>query len=524
MKLPRLIRAIFITTVISVLAYATLLVFNPAKPLRPNIIITPYLSGDISGQNRVFPFFLSKTLHRAFPEYIHIVDQENVNEVINVNHLYQIDSLLDFSNKLDVHFVVTLSINQQQQIEIKLFDIRKGRHDLMDEWLLDSKTPIAELVTESSNNIIKDLYPKLKIEKTDLVQSVINILPDNDERLKNYIELKKLVTGNLFDKAQKLSEQLIKKDTGFAYYYYYLGKAHFELGKVTYQDTLAKKNHFILAQNNLLDAIRRNPNNEDFLNELADVYLDEAKYDDASDVVKAAYEIDPYHYRVYLNFGRLHKSRWYNFQFLNNEKFLAQTNLIRRAIDLNPFSYEAYYFMGFFLEDDTDKNDALRQRAYKNFELSAKINPAYVPAIEYMWKTSLYQLDFTHSYQLFNQLKKIAPNNAYTYFLMGMHHYKYGLSYKDNLPLTNQHLDSSLYYFNINIKMDNNPNAHLYLGAIYDFRKDTVNAVKEFVYRVRHRESITDRYAITAYRRLKELDFDAWRKLNKEIPPMIIQE
>lgn len=524
MTLPRLVRTLFITTVVSVLSYATILIFNPAKPLIPNVVITPFLSGSADGQNRAFPFFLSKTMHRAFAGYIHVVDHETVNEVINVNQLNDMDSLLDLSHKLNVHFVVTLSLNEQNQISVKLFDLRYGDKDLTEEWLLDSLKPIEELLTDASNDIIKELYPKLKIEKQDLIQSVVSILPDNEERLKNYIELKKLVTSDKFEEAKKLSESLIKKDTGFAYYYYYLGKSHFELGKTTFQDTLAKKNHFILAQNNLLDAVRRNSANEDFLHELADVYLDEGKFDDASDVIKASYEMDPYHYRVYLNFGRLHKVRWHNFQFMNNEKFLSQTNLIRRAIDLNPFCYEAYYFMGIFLEDDTDKNDAQRQRALNNFEFAAKINPNYIPALEYMWKTSLYQLNFTRSADLFARLRKLAPNNAYAYFLQGMHHYKYGLSYRDNLPLTNMHLDSSMYYFNINIKMNDNPNAHLYLGAIYDFKKDTVNAVKEYLYRVRKRESMTDRYAITAYRRLRELDFDAWRQINREMPPLVTQE
>lgn len=524
MSFPRLVRSLFIATVISVISYATLLVFNPAKPLIPNIVITPYMSGSVEGQDRVFPFFLSKTLHRAFAGYIHIVDHETVNEVMNVNHLYNVDSLLDLSHQLNVHFVVTLSINDQKQIAAKLYDLRYGSKSVSEEWAYDPSMPMDELLADASNNIIKELYPKLKIEKNDIIQSVVSILPDNEERLKNYIELKRMVTSDQFAEAKKLSESLIKKDTGFSYYYYYLGKSHFELGKTTFQDSIAKKNHFILAQNYLLDAVRRNTTNEDFLHELADVYLDEGKFDDASDVIKASYEIDPYHYRAYLNFGRLHKVRWHQFPFLNNEKFLSQTNLIRRAIDLNPFCYEAYYFMGLFLEDDTDKNDAQRQRALNNFEFALKINPNYIPAIEYTWKTSLYQLDFTRSAKLFERLKKLAPNNAYAYFLQGMHHYKYGLSYKDNLPLTNAHLDSSMYYFNVNIKMNDNPNAHLYLGAIYDFKKDTVNAVKEYMYRVRHRESMTDRYAITAYRRLRELDFESWRQMNREMPPLITQE
>lgn len=525
MSLPRFIRAIFITTFIGIFIYSLLLVAKPPVPLIPNVMITPVMSGNVDGKNKVFPFFLSKILHRSYPEQLHIVDFESVNEFINTHESNNIDTLLDIAKDLNIHFAAVVTADDSKQLTITLYDLRHGSVSEANQWKFDATKDIQDLLVESGNRILSELYSDFKIQKNTLTNAIVDLLPDNEERLDNYNKLQKLFTGRKYQDAIKLGESLIKKDTGFAYYYYYVGRAHFENGKDIFLDTLKRKNEFIQASNYILDAVRRNQTNEDFLNELAEVYMDQGQFDDAADAVKAAYQIDPYHYKSYLNFGRLHKSRWYSFEFLNNEKFLAQTNLIRRAIDLNPFCYEAYYFMGKFLEDANESlKDIGRGRALENFEQSIKINPTYIPAIEHTWKTYLFQLNFTRSKELYERLVSLTPTNPYTYFLQGMHFYKYGLSYKDRPDLTNSSLDSSMKYFKKNIEMNDNPNAHLYLGAIYDFKKDTANAVKEFIYRIRNRESETDKYAITAYRRLHDLDFKAWRKLNREIPPLVSQD
>ena len=525
MTLPRYVRSLGITTILGVLVYATLLAIRPALPLIPNVMITPVMNGEISGKNKIMPFFLSKILHRSYPSQIHIVDFETVNEFINTNKLQNTDSLLERASNVNIHFAAVVEAGENNKFSISFYDLRNGNVDLVNTWEYDGNRDVQDILVESGNNILSELYPEFSIEKSTLTQAITELFPDNESRLAGYVSLQKLFTGRNFKETIKLAESLIKSDTGFAHYYYYLGRAHFENAKTIYSDTLAQKNELILASNNLLDAVRRNQTNEDFLNELAEVYLDQGKFDEATDVVKAAYEIDPNHYKAYLNFGRLHKSRWYDFEFLNREKFLAQTNLVRRAIDLNPLCYQAYFIMGKFLESETESlSDVGRGRALDNFEKSLEINPNYIPAIEHTWKTYLFQLNFKRSKELYSKLVELTPQNPYTYFLQGMNFFKYGMSYKDNLKATNENLDSALKYFNINIAMNDNPNAHLYLGAIYDFRKDTVNAVKEFVYRIRNRESETDKYAITAYRRLHDLDYKTWRQINKEIPPLVSQD
>lgn len=511
MSRSRYIRNVILTTIASLFLYSVLLLVFPAKPMIPNVIIAPVFSEKATPVQEAYPYFLNEILSKSYPGKYHAIDNESVDRYINSHGWKTQDSVLEHVRYHNIHFVVFPTIRPDGGWDFNMYDTRYGDIEKYASFSVNADPNIQLQLADGANQILQQLYPKLSISKSKLIEGITSSFPQENSRLANFLKIRKWMSTSDFKKTAAFTDSLVKIDPGYGVYDFYLGKSNFEMAKLTLLDK--GKQHDLLSKANfyLLNAVKKDTLNADYMNQLADYYLYNSDFENADNAAKAGWFLDPYNYKAYLNIGRLHKSRWLKFEFLNGEKFKTQGGLIRRSLDLNPFSAESYFFLGLLLEDERDLEDIKGGRAIEHYEQAVDLNPNYLDAITNLWKLKILGRDFNNYRFYFRRMLDLSPENPDAYFYMGMNFYY----------MNNQ--DSTIYYFTENLKLRENGNAHMYLAAAYENKNDTVNAVKHYVARVRARVSETDKIAASAYKRVRELDANTWRKLNKEIPPVIEQ-
>lgn len=512
MTRKKYLRNVLVAIFGSLFLYSLALMKFPPIRLIPNVVITPILDSTRTAEDRALPFFVSQLLHRSFPEKLHVVDYESVHLVLNSRQVSTKDSLLKTIQHDDVHFSVTSEFISDHVVQLNLYDMRYDRMDLMAEWKIETNIDKQTLITIISNSILEQLYPDLIIKKNRLTETITQLLPTNPKTLINYLQAQKLVTGGDFKQAIPALEKWSKEDTSFAWFDYYIGKSWYEEARITFTDSLEKKKYINRSIRSLLTAIRKDQTNAEFLNQLADVYIYQLNFDDAEIAAKAAYQMDPYHYKAYLNLGRMQKFRWANFEFMENQQFTAQSQLIRKSLDLNPFSYEAIFFLTVITEEKRGQQDMFRQGMMNQLEKSIQLNPNFAAGITEAWRVSILRRDFSKSKYYADRLTTIQPKNPNISFYKGMEFYHQGK------------LDSSITWFSRNLTYGPNPNASMFLGAVYEEKGDTTKAVKYYTERILQRESDKDPIAASAYKRLRALDVRAWREVNRTIPPFMVEE
>jgi len=507
----RYIRNLAISTGASLFLYSLLLLIFPAKPIIPNVVIAPVVSETATSEQKAFPFFLNEILRKAYPERYHAVDQESVIRYFNSHGWTHPDSILNQVRYHNIQFVVFPELQSDGRWKLEMVDTRYGGIEKYATIEPEPSEDYRMVLLSASNQVLQQLYPDLKIAESRLIEGIRAAFPGNPKQLADLLHLKDLASRAEWKEILTLTEPLAKPDSAAAIYPFYYGKACFELAKVTALDSVQRHEWINRANFYLLGAVKKDTANADYMNQLADFYLYKGEFENADNAAKAAWFLDPYNDKAYVNLGRLHKSRWMNFEFLGGEKFTSQGGLLRKALNLNPFSAEAYFFIGQLLEEERDLQDIKGGRAIEHYQTAADLNPNYLDALLNLWKLKIMARDFQASRSLFTRILSLSPGNPDAWFYMGMNFY-----YQSKQ-------DSTLYYFTENLKLRDNGNAHMYLAATYEELADTANAVKHYVLRVKKRTSETDKIAASAYKRIRELDRNTWRQLNKEIPPVIEQ-
>ncbi|MBN8704741.1 MAG: hypothetical protein J0L62_02615 [Bacteroidetes bacterium] len=511
MTRSRYIKNVVLSTIASFFLYSVLLLLFPAKPIIPNVIIAPVFSENLTPVQEAYPYFLNEILRKSYPGKYHAVDNESVDRYINSHGWTTQDSILEHVRYHNTHFVVFPSIRPDGGWDFDMYDTRYGDIEKYASFSVNADPSFELQLADGANQILQQLYPKLTISQSKLIEGLTASFPQEKSRLANFLKIKKWMSTGQYEKTASFADSLTKLDPVFGVYDFYLGKASFEIAKVTILDQAKRQELLSKANFYLLGAVKKDTLNAEYMNQLADLYLFNSDFENADNAAKAGWFMDPYNYKSYLNIGRLHKSRWLKFEFLNGELFKTQGGLIRRSLDLNPFSSESYFFLGLLLEDERDIEDIKGGRAIEHYEQAVDLNPNYLDAITNLWKLKILGRDFSNFRFYFNKMLSLSPENPDALFYMGMNFYY----------MNNQ--DSTIYYFTENLKLRENGNAHMYLAAAYENVSDTANAVKHYVARVKSRVSETDRIAASAYKRIRELDANTWRKLNKEIPPVIEQ-
>lgn len=512
MKTKTYIRSMVVSVFGSVFVYSLLLLVFPPIRLIPNVVISPVFAQGQEPGVRALPYFLSQVLRKSFPTKINTIPDESVQTVVNSHKWTHPDSLIQFARFNHIHFVVTLVENSDQSITLTLTDTRYGETNTYGSWDIPAGLTLTDQLVETGNAIVSAMYPDLTVSKSRLIEEVTRSLPSNEEELNRFMEARKLITGGEFLTAIPKLESWIKTDTGSAWNYHYLGKACLGQSRREVVDSLKRKYFLNRANYYLLEAVKKDQTSVEFLHELADYYLQLSQFADAEDVVKAAFVLDPYHYKGYLQFGRMHISRWSKFPFPNDEKFPTQNALVRKATELNPFSAEAYYFVGYLLEGERKLEDLQGGRSLENYAKALELNPNYLEALANTFRLSVLKGQFINSRQYYNRMLELSPGNPEAVFFMGMNFYHQFI------------FDSTIYYFNKNLAMKPNANAHMFLAATYENLGDTAKAVEHYTIRILNRENETDPIATSAYKRLRELDVAAWRQVNKKIPPVILED
>lgn len=250
------------------------------------------------------------------------------------------------------------------------------------------------------------------------------------------------------------------------------------------------------VRNRLLQFLQTGRQDERLNLMVAESYIWEQKFSSASIFLKEAYIENPFHIDVLLNLTFLHSSRyrelgfddpdaiyrkiltfcpieesvllkWSEYVLQGNPSYTAPLefakNFVNRYLRINPYSYRVWTMLGRIYA-----NEGARQRAL----------------------------------QAFLRADSLYPKSGFINYNLGV------LFYEWEKP------DSAERYFKLAVTYDDYMNAHLYLGALYKDQGKYEKALREFRYRVAHKQGEDDFYAYQAMKGIQE----CLNALGREIP------
>jgi len=195
-----------------------------------------------------------------------------------------------------------------------------------------------------------------------------------------------------------------------------------------------------------------------------------------------AWQQDPYNARTYCDYSHLHASRIKKIGFANEEKVL------RQAIHIDPCYEEArlrladlLYFNKWPKRADLAINELLA------------IHPRSIEGLLFRGKMAVGSADFDRIVETYNRIIEIDPRNADAYYNLGVYYFN------------SKDVDNAERFFQRAVQVGDHPDAHLYLGHIFESKGLRDQAIAEYRLRIRNSRGLDDVYADEARKRLFDL-------------------
>ena len=240
------------------------------------------------------------------------------------------------------------------------------------------------------------------------------------------------------------------------------------------------QDHLALANGYLYKCKQLNPLNPESLRLWAEYAILFENFVLAEKYLKESCNLFPYDDLIYVDFTRLHPSRYRDTQFLNEE------SLFQYAIFLNPLSVAAHFWYGDFLNRNNRIDEAFDlYKGYlsafpKLFDLQFALGNLYINTQKYSQAKPLFE----------NMLENFPGRSDFIRFNLGVTAYHQG----DTLTAKS--------IFEQIVSDRSNPDAYLYLSEIAEKRGDLDLAIYYLRKRIRENRGQNDPYKEEARRHL----------------------
>jgi len=220
---------------------------------------------------------------------------------------------------------------------------------------------------------------------------------------------------------------------------------------------------------------------------LGQMYLHQENYGLAEVCLEKALSQDPLNARTYYYLSFLHESRFEEYGFADRKAVLE------KAVRLDPGFAEAallladeYYFTG----SGTSSGHSTQQ-ALLTLQNYLKINPLEPEILNLLGRIYLQTKYTREALAIYRKLVAIYPDTAAYNYNLGVSLYQL------------KSFDEAQTYFKRAIKISDELDAYLYMGAIYKQRGDLETALEYFRNRIRRKTGPEDRYAKEAMRQVR---------------------
>lgn len=250
------------------------------------------------------------------------------------------------------------------------------------------------------------------------------------------------------------------------------------------------KNLVLEARAYLLQRFRENYDNniEDSMlsNMVAESFIVEELYGDAEEFLKIAFFENPFDIEVLENWTLLHPSRFKEIPFKSPEA------LLERILDICPLNISALTRYVERLLAHVPIKAVPAGKIRSRIERALALNPGSVEALTLAGTYYTTTFQFQEALDAFFKADSLQPGRAIIQYNLGVTYFKL----KD--------FHNAEHYFRKAIELTDYPDAHLYLGVIYQQHGEYEKALERFRYRVARKQGDDDYYAMQAMKGIRE--------------------
>ncbi len=212
---------------------------------------------------------------------------------------------------------------------------------------------------------------------------------------------------------------------------------------------------------------------------LGECYLQARKWNEAENMLRRGYALDPFLARFYVDLAQLHRSRFARDGFKN------ELELYQHALALNPLEVDAVLGAVEYLLRDNRRNQALAL-----LEKYHRLNPHHLAVLTALARIHIEKGELAQALPLFETILRLDPHNVEAFYNLGIAYFH------------QNDLDHAARFFTRAQQIAGYPDAHMYLAQIYERRGDTTAAIPHLRERIRLSNGDNDVYAAAARKHL----------------------
>ncbi len=222
------------------------------------------------------------------------------------------------------------------------------------------------------------------------------------------------------------------------------------------------------------------------LNMIGESFILTEEFADAEHFLKLAFHQNPFSIEVLENLSLLHESRYAELPYH------SRLEIYERILQICPVHEPTLrrYVEKQLIDLPVDQTPSEKINFYLQRALS--LNPTSVEALILQGKYYLAIFDYPGALDNFLAADSLEPDNPVLKYNLGVTYFRL------------KRMEQAEAYFRRAVELGDYLDAHLYLGVIYQEQGDCDRALREFRYRVAHKEGEDDYYAIQAMKGIRK--------------------
>lgn len=294
----------------------------------------------------------------------------------------------------------------------------------------------------------------------------------------SYGAVRRLIADSAAVNALPIAEAAVRSDSASVLAWLALGYAHTEL-MILSDDESAQRYHLQRAEVYLKKSGQRDPEFQPVYSALTHLFMrvrPEGRYLDAEFAMIDGHQLYDRDYMTYYNLSFMNKLRWESLGMTREEQILE------RALEINPAGFKALLRLGQHFLEFSRPNDHLSQLALNHFVKAYKMRPRSREAILGLVTAYDHLNYFNDALTLLDSAQVNYPNDPEIFYSIGVIRFHLSGAYKAKKQTREEadELRKAEQAFLEAVRINNHAYSHLYLGKIYDYRNQRMEAIEAF--------------------------------------------
>lgn len=454
--------------------------FNLGKKppqIKHHFLILPLHKTDSNDNSTQLLFWnvINEQIFATMPKGYTVLFSDNLQTILDSDSLTNQNYRQQWISKLKADFLLTGNSVADDSIRCELIKAES------DSILLEKDFSLADgNFSTAASELISSIWQTLGVnDDKKLSFGQISVSANVYQK---YLLAKNLLEQEKYDQAIDVANNVISEDSSFASAFMLAGKAYFLAGLKLKEKGKAPVEQFARAFELLNKSIELDSTLAEAYAFLGEYFIHKERWSLAEQNLVQAMELNPRISRIYLNFSRLHPSRYKKLGFRSEEE------LYQRAIEINPCDRNAYLMLS-----DYYMFQNMKAKAIETLESYLQINPNSVPVLMALGKIYMLKRDVLKIIDVYNRVIDLDPYNADAFYNLGVWYYN------------SEDFENAEKFFQRAIAINNHLNSHLYLAYLYEMKGEMNKAIEHLRYRIRNKKGFDDEFAEEARKHLYEI-------------------